>query len=76
MNKKVTVADGTWTKTLDKSIRPETGDYTWFYDKFYRVIVKNLYNNDNYIVLRAKNGETISIDSSLYQTLGRVDINS
>jgi hypothetical protein len=76
MNQKVTVADGTWTKTLDKSTRPETGDYTWFYDKFYRVIVKNLYNNDNYIVLRAKNGETISIDSSVYQALGRVDINS
>jgi hypothetical protein len=76
MNKKVTVADGTWTKTLDKSIRPETGDWTWFYNKFYRVIIKNLNNNDNYIVLRAKNGETISIDSSVYQTLGRADINS
>ena len=76
MNKKVTVADGTWTKTLDKSTRPETGDYTWFYDKFYRIIIKNLNNNDNYIVLRAKNGETISIDSSVYATLGRVDINS
>ena len=69
----VTVTNGEWTKTLDKSKIPDIGDWTWYYSDFYRIIVKNLYSGDNYIVLKNSKGMTLNIDNSVLKTLGTVE---
>ena len=68
----VTVTNGEWTKTLDKSKAPDIGDWTWYYSDFYRIIVKNLYSGDNYIVLKNPKGMILNIDNSVLKTLGTV----
>jgi hypothetical protein len=72
MNNLVTVSNGEWTRTLDKSKIPDIGDWTWYYSDFFRIVVKNLYSGDNYIVLKNQKGTTINIDNSVLKTLGTV----
>lgn len=72
MNNLVTVTNGEWTKTLDKNKIPEIGDWTWYYSDFYRIMVKNLYSGDNYIVLKNSKGMILNIDNSVLKTLGTV----
>jgi len=72
MNNLVTVTNGEWTKTLDKSKAPDIGDWTWYYNDFYRIIVKNLYSGDNYVVLKNSKSMTLNIDSSVLKTLGTI----
>ena len=72
MNNLVTVTNGEWTKTLDKSKAPDIGDWTWYYRDFYRVVVKNLYGSDNYVVLKNSKSMTLNIDNSVLKTLGTI----
>ena len=72
MNNLVTVTNGEWTKTLNKSKVPEIGDWTWYYSDFYRIIVKNLNGGDNYIVLKNSKGMILNIDNSVLKTLGTI----
>jgi hypothetical protein len=72
MNNLVSVTNGEWTKTLNKSKIPETGDWTWYYSDFYRIVVKNLNGGDNYIVLKNSKGMILNIDNSVLKTLGTI----
>lgn len=72
MNNLVTVSNGEWTKTLNKSRPPEIGDWTWYNYDFYRIVIKNLYSGDNYVVLKNSKGLTFNVDNSIINKLGTV----
>ena len=72
MDNLVTVSNGEWTKTLNKSRSPQIGDWTWYNYDFCRIVVKNLYSGDNYIVLKNSKGLTFNVDNSIFKKLGTV----